>query len=272
MQIVPLLLLASTAIPKLSHAFTDNTPALLCNGCQTQQDFNSYTASSIGSTYGTFEYLTINPNSVVIYDVTVEATFEEGRRRVLATSTLAGPDAAAAFNFWWPYFGPQAAKGLAQLVAEAPPSGGEGVDSFGASTQEAVCTAFTGTPGYVKMHQEMNQGGFWSTLERAFTQLRGRGPTGVFIFANGDVATYEIYPDDPGISACKYVKGSARDAQGLYINDRGLGGNGSSNGSNYVRPGNGQFFVLTQSYTIACSYVEDGDGKIVVSGCTIELP
>jgi len=100
----------------------------------------------------------------------------------------------------------------------------------------------------------------------------GYGPTGVFIFSNGDVATYDIYPDNPGVPACKYVKGSARNAEGVFINDRGLGGNGSSNGSNYVRGGNGSFTVLTQSYTIACVYGEDEEGRISLGHCEIMLP
>jgi len=113
---------------------------------------------------------------------------------------------------------------------------------------------------------------FGGLFVHALEQLFGYGPTGVFIFSNGDVATYYIYPDNPGVPACKYVKGSARNAEGVFINDRGLGGNGSSNGSNYVRGGNGSFTVLTQSYTIACVYVEDEEGRISLGHCEIMLP
>jgi hypothetical protein len=265
------LMLAALAAPHLAHAYTDTTPLLLCNGCRTQQQFNSFAATSIGTRYGTFEYLVVNPSSAVIYDVTVEATSEEGHRRVISYSTAGTGDMSQAFEFWWPYFGESNAKALAQISATPPANAGDGMSSFGASDQGEVCTAFTGSPGFVKLEVEMNKN-VGRLFFRLLKQLFGYGPTGVFIFSNGDVATYRIYPDNPGVGACAYVKGSARNAQGLFINDRGLGGNGSSNGSDYVRGGNGQFTVLTQSYTIACTYVEDEGGRLAVAHCEIMMP
>ena len=270
--IAPLLWLASVTASNAAYAYTDTTPILLCNSCQTQQQFNSNAAVSIGTTYGTFEFLSINPISAVIYDVTVEATSEEGHRRVLSYSTLAGPDVVQAFEFWWPYFSKGSAKDLAETSVTAPPGGALGEDGFGASEQGLICAAFTATPDYVKMHKEMNEGGLFPMFYHALVQRLGYGPTGVFIFANGDVATYYIYPDNAGATACAYVKGSARNAAGQFINDRGLGGNGASNGSNYVQGGNGNFSVLTQSYTLACTYVEDEEGRLVLGHCEIRLP
>ena len=259
-----LIMLHTTA----TAAMTATTPLLACNYCNTQTDFNNFAMNARSTdANGTYEYIVVNRNTGAMYDITVFKYLQANAKSVIS-STLAAQDVVDAYNFWNPYFLPLSSSTKAKFVLNAPSGGGDGMAGFLLSVQSAICYAFTGTPDYVAMHNEMNSGGLGNIMKNALTQLLGYGPSAVFVFSNGDVATYNIYPDDPGSTACAYVKGSARDTNGSFINDRGLGGTGNSNGSNYVIPiggGNYDIYITNQIWT--CSYIQHEDGSRTLIGC-----
>ena len=130
---------------------------------------------------------------------------------------------------------------------------------------------FSGTPDFALMSQRAKNSGAFSWMFSVLKQYFGVGPQGVFVFGNADVATYELYPDLPGVTGCSYTKGTARDATGKFINDRGMGGNGTSNGNNYVNRLDGtDFGIGMDNYTITCAYVLDGSGALRLIGCRID--
>lgn len=259
------LLLILLASPKISEAYDSSTPLLVCGGCQTSADYASMAKSGVGARTGAFEFLVANPDINKVYDVKVQSEYDIELRRyhyIVTYNQETPPDAEQAFAFFYPYFSKSK-----QIYAEAPRGGGEGLNGFRVSDQGAVCTAFTGTAGFVELHNQMNTGS-GSILYKVLNQYFGRGPTGIYVFANGDVATYLIYPDLPGITACKYVPGTARDALGSFINDRGLGGTGASDGNPYVRnTGPDRFNIIGSSFGLVCSYVLNPDGTRSLIGC-----
>jgi len=221
--------------------------------------------SGVGARTGAFEFLVANPNINKVFDVKVQSEYDIELRRYhyLVTYNQEAPsDTEQAFAFFYPYFSKSK-----QIHAEAPRGGGEGLDGFRVSDQGTVCTAFTGTAGFVELHNQMNTSS-GSILYKVLNQYFGRGPTGIYVFANGDVATYYIYPDLPGITACKYVPGTARDALGSFINDRGMGGTGISDGNPYVRNnGMDRFDIIGNSVWLVCSYTLRSDGTRSLIGC-----
>ncbi len=78
-------------------------------------------------------------------------------------------------------------------------------------------------------------------------------PVATVVFLNGDVAQFQLISPDTS-DVCNYKKGSARNNKGQFINDAFLGGNGLSNGSQYVLgtgPGSDNIY-LYEGAGLAC--------------------
>lgn len=259
--LVLLLFLSSNA-----EAITQNTPIVACNYCQTQTDFNNAALNARLSqdTNGYYEYLVINMTTSVLYDITT-IKYQQYNVKSITSSALATSDIVSAYNFWIPYFQAAGTGSPAQFALMS--NGGYGEASFYLSDQGSICTAFNGSLGFVAMAAEMNSS-LGKLIEGSLNQFFGHGPEAAFVFANADVATYYIYPDDMGVYSCKYVPGTARDAYGKFINDRGLGGNGTSNGSNYVTGKSpNELEINLSDYTETCAWVQHEDGSLTLIGC-----
>ena len=266
------LIIGQVLAPHTSYAYTPGTtPMIYCKACSTQTDFTNWIKGHApGQPNGiVFDVLVANPNTNVIYDVTIQWNYSlpmGGEYVKVISSALATQDVVSAFKFWYPYF----AFDLAKFHLTAP-SGGYGVESFGQSDLASICTFFAGTSDWAAMNAEVMQP-TGSGLLSAFEALMGRTPEGVLIYNNGDVATFSLKPGTGGAGACAYKKGSARNAAGQFINDRILSGNGVSDNSGYVVSlPDYQFNVHLESYTLTCAYIQDASGARTLIGCHISI-
>lgn len=258
----------------LTPRTAEATPSrlVICGYCTTQDQFNQLAYSANPSdTNGDYEYLISNPNTGVIYDVSV-FIYRQANAFSVLSSNLATPDVQDAYNFWVAYF-PVLQASNAQSPAKFHVVGNAdnyGQGGFLQSDQGSVCSTISATPQFLAMGNKLRSGGAYTWMKNLFQQLTGTGPQAVFVFPNSDVATYYVYPDLPGVTGCNYVKGTARTSSGTFINDRGMGGNGVSNGSNYVRPVDlTDFGVGLDGYTLTCAFVQHEDGSLSLIGCRI---
>lgn len=254
-----------------ANAYDSSTKFLLCNSCGAATDFSALAKTAAGQVIGSHEFLVANPNTNHVYDVVIEVDYEVDLRRyfwIIERNQELSAGEERAFGAVYPYLAQEKV-----IYAEAPKSGTAlgGTDSFAAWDRTDVCNVFTATPDFVALQNEFD--GSFGTLVDLLEQFVGNGPKGVFVFANGDVARFNIYPNLPGTTACSYISGSARNALGQFINDKGLGGNGSSDGQPYVRPNVGGFNIFGGGpLYLACSYVLHPDGSKSLIGCVYENP
>jgi hypothetical protein len=263
---------ASVLLTIISFTSARAANLLTCTNCSTQASFNSQALSAAPNRVGTFEYLVANPNTNVVYDIVVEVDGDVGAGgqhvRGIDSSTTSS-DLNSAFAYWWPKF-TTSAEG-ATLWVQAP-GDYNGISSFNAWTQEGVCDQFVHASKFRDMVAHFAEGGPLEMLFDVLEQKLGHGPVGVFIFYNGDVAEYYVYPNQVGLSnICYYVPGSARNYLGEFINDSGNGGTGHTNGSDYVRGGSQQYTIfLEPPEYLSCAYLVHDDGSREFLGCDVQ--
>lgn len=143
--------------------------------------------------------------------------------------------------------------------------------SFTMWSQDQICpvlyAADSANPDFQTTYSSVN----YNLLVNLMKQLLGRsGPTATLVFLNGDVAQFVLIPGQPEV--CTYKPGSARDRFGNFIMDKGLGGNGISDGNPYVNAPNpwaGYFEVSafgTGGGWLSCTWI---GGSLV--GCVKEF-
>lgn len=259
----------------------------LCTSCTTQASFENAALTFWGHRFGDKVVEVANPNSFQTYFVEIDHEFEPPVYAAKPANsqqalTLADDHSAATDHFrklvsqsntespvvifiktgtntdgeivksvvgWY----------KTDVITSAPYAGATvpiGQSSFQQWTQEAVCPALynadSANPAFTQAYGT-NAGKMLSAL---FSQLIGKsGPVGTFIFSNGDVAQFTLVPENPDV--CSYNPGTARNKNGQFINDSGLGGNGGGNGDNYVssRPPNLED-ILWHDYVFECGYVD----------------
>lgn len=254
-----------------ANAYDQSTKVLFCGSCAIATDFSALAKTASGTVIGSHEFLVANPNTNHVYDVIIEVDYEVELKRyfwIIERNQELSSGEEHTFGVVYPYLAQEKV-----IYVEAPKGGTAlgGTESFVSWDRTDVCNLFTATPDFVALQNEFD--GSFETLVDLLEQFVGNGPQGVFVFANGDVARFNIYPNLPGATACGYVKGSARNAVGQFINDRGLGGNGSSDGQQYVRPNPGGFTIYGGGPAyLSCAYIQSADGSRKLIGCIFESP
>jgi len=84
-------------------------------------------------------------------------------------------------------------------------------------------------------------------------------PTVTVVFLNGDVAQFTLASPESN-DVCHYVAGTARNSQGLFIDDSGLGGDGISNGSGYLKATGSNSFNLEMNNDLYYACTRAGGG------------
>jgi hypothetical protein len=247
---------------------------IFCANCTSAATFNNQAIAASPNRVGTYEYYVMNPSTNVVYDIVVEVDedVQVGGQHIRGIdSSTTSSDLDSAFAYWYPVFYPASSSG-AVFTYQVPltPPGLEGRDTFSHWTPDQVCTALSGSPQFVQWHNKENQGGLAEIAVNMFRQKIGHGPIANFVFQNGDVAQYYLYTNLPGVTGCGYVAGSARDALGQFINDAGNGGNGHTNGNEYVHPAASSYIIYMEEYYYSCAYITNADGSRTFLGCEIE--
>lgn len=257
----------------------------LCNSCSTQTQFQNAAVEWVGNRIGTFEVLVGNINSSKVYRISVTTTAYPSNpassdppvrfRSSLGHGVLllptpptkvvvrgtAVPSAYATVN----YSAPEPSEVEAQFAAVvvlfgkqpliAPGPKMHGFDSFLGREPAAVCPATAAamdgmSPGW--------RAGAISppSLVQLISLLGyfyGRGPRVHVIFHNGDVASFQPHPTDN--NACAYVQDTAKDKDGVAIEESGGVGNPSGGAVTVVpHPGSGQVHYGSGSYWMVCSF------------------
>jgi hypothetical protein len=228
----------------------------LCPTCQTESQFELF-GEGLANAYphGMFEFEVANPVTGQSWFVTVEKEREYNLTWTYSTAVRATPAQEEDFRVVWELF----ATTSETLIAVNQP--GQGGDSFRTHAMEMIgglifqhprVAAATDNPRKVKLSDQIKN--------------MTSPPVFVIVFFNGDVAKFELVAPLAGYSACcRYVPGSARDKDGNFINDSGLGGSGGSSGDPYVNRdhgtnGNNAFRVRVGEIWYSCAYM---DGKLI---------
>ena len=256
-----------------SYAYDSSSKLVTCN-CQTDEDFKAFAKAATGKSVGSFKFLVTNDSIRKTFDINITSEYDRETRRYFYFVTyfveLTRNEEENFSRLYRIYSGQTPifadAKSLALTGAE--------YSGFRLSTPESICGVLTSTPAFIQAFGQNASGGPVSIFAKLLNQLYGRGPIGTFVFFNGDVAQYYVYPlEGDVVSRCRYVPGSARDALGYFINDQGLGGTGVGNGSNYVRTGGpGRFDILNSNSEVwrFCAYQLNSNGSRTLLGCYIK--
>lgn len=252
----------------LSSAAGATETAVMCTNCSTAGDFGTMAMSVSPNHVGNYPYIVINPNTLVGYAivVTVESEVGYGGQHVrdIASSTTS-TELNQAVAYWTPKF--KTAADISLYSTDSSPD--DGTSSFLGSDVVHVCPLFAATGEFQDMWHKYLQGGFWPRVWNALWHGAVILPSGTFVFANGDVATYDLLVENAASpsAACKYRPGTARNATGQFINDSGMGGNGHSDGRDYVVGGNNVITIYGGDWYQSCSTYKDRDGVVHLVGC-----
>jgi hypothetical protein len=192
-----------------------------CQSCTTQASFESFTEAYVGSHLGQFAYTVINWNSEVAYDVWEDHEYDGELHQYFVTvwsqpSAQSVKDAVERVK---------TALNEADTTIQLPNT--TGTASFATYESQAVGAIIVQQQWYLTLSEDNLVFLVWQAITQDW-------PIAAVLFPNGDVAKFTVKPNVGSSVCCTYVPGSARDINGNFINDSGLGGTGYTDGVPYV--------------------------------------